>query len=125
MASFSARSKEKLATCHSDIQLVMNEAIEIYDFTILCGYRNEEAQNKAFNEGHSNKQYPDSTHNQKPSISVDIAPYPIDWKNVEEFYFLAGIIMTVAKRHNIKLIWGGRWTSLKDCPHFQLVLEKP
>ncbi|KKK84706.1 hypothetical protein LCGC14_2780630 [marine sediment metagenome] len=121
MYSFGRVSRKRLATCHSDLQLVMNKAIEIYDFTILCGNRDETAQNKAFDEGASKLQYPDSKHNSLPSTAVDIAPWPIDWLDIDEFFYLAGIVMTVASQLNIELQWGGRFKSLKDCPHFELV----
>jgi len=121
MYKFGKRSKERLETLHPDLQKVMNEAIKIYDFSITCGYRDEETQNNEFGEGDSTKKWPDSKHNSLPSTAVDVCPYPVDWEDVEEFFYLAGIIMSVAHCLEIKLKWGGRWTHPKDCPHFQLV----
>ena len=121
MYKFGKQSQKHRKTLHPDLQIVLDEAIKIYDFSITCGHRGKDAQNKAFKDNKSTKQWPNSRHNSIPSEAVDICPYPVDWKDVEEFFFLAGIIMAVAHLHGIKLIWGGRWTDPKDCPHFQLV----
>ena len=120
MASFGKRSSERVATCHPDLQKILHEAIKMYDFTVLCGHRGKEDQNNAFAANKSNKQWPDGRHNSTPATAVDIAPWPIDWDDVAEFHYLAGIIMAVAEKYDIKLTWGGRWTHPKDCPHFQL-----
>lgn len=37
MLKFGKQSLDRLATCHTDLQKVMNEAIKHYDFTILYG----------------------------------------------------------------------------------------
>ncbi|KKM82716.1 hypothetical protein LCGC14_1316750, partial [marine sediment metagenome] len=41
----------------------MDEAIQVMDFTIVCGFRNKRAQEKAFDEGKSEKHWPNSKHN--------------------------------------------------------------
>lgn len=120
MYSFGKSSKRRLATLHPDLQRVLNGAIKIYNFSIICGHRGKKAQNEAFEDDKSTKRWPDSRHNSLPSEAVDIAPWPIDWNNVEEFFYMAGIVMTVAERLGVELEWGGRFKSIKDCPHFQL-----
>jgi len=60
---------------------------------------------------------------------MDIAPYPIDWKDLERFYVLAGVIMACAHEEGVKIRWGGDWdsdgdyhdSSFIDLPHFELV----
>ena len=75
MPEFSERSREKLATCHRDLQAVMEAAIKGGpDFTILCGHRTEEEQNRAVVEGKSKAPWPQSRHNSSPSRAVDVAP---------------------------------------------------
>ena len=120
--NFGKSSKKRLATLHPDLQKVLNEVIKIYDISIICGHRKERAQNKAFEDDKSTKKWPNSRHNSLPSEAVDIAPWNkgIDWDNVEEFFYMAGIVMMVAENLGIKLFWGGRFKSIKDCPHFQL-----
>lgn len=119
MASFSKRSKDRLATCHPDLQLIMNIAIRFEDFTVLCGHRGEHDQNAAYAAGNSRAKYGDSRHNHVPSQAVDIAPYPIDWEDTARFAKLAGRILQIADELNIDLEWGGDWESLKDMPHFE------
>ncbi len=136
MYSFGATSKKKLLTCHRDIQKVMNEAIKLVDFTILCGHRNEKDQNIAFLNKVSKLKFPQSKHNLYPSLAIDIAPWPIVWDGSvarERFRFTAGIIIGVAHGMGIKLRHGGDWNmngeildekGLSDLPHFELVKVK-
>jgi len=147
MPSFGRSSKAKLRTCHPDIQEIMYEVIEAYDVKIIFGHRSPALQKSLFKKGRVKKggkwvisqkskvvTYKDgyikkSRHNEKVSTAIDVAPYPINWKDINEFYFMAGQIMNAAERllflrriENV-LVWGGRWKSFKDYPHFQL--KKP
>ena len=105
----------------------METAILHYDFTVICGYRDEVDQNAAFNSGHSRVKFPNSHHNKYPSRAIDIAPWPIDWDDTISFYKQAAYILEVAGQLGIKLRWGGNWgirkvCRLTDLPHFQEVL---
>jgi peptidoglycan L-alanyl-D-glutamate endopeptidase CwlK len=105
------------------------ESLAIMDFTVVCGHRSEELQNKAFKEGRSKLEWPYSKHNRTPSLAVDIAPYPIDWNDKERFYFLAGVMKAMAYKHDIGIRWGGDWkgdndfknNSFNDLVHFELI----
>ena len=145
MAKFGKKSLERLETLHPDLKIILYDAIQIYDFSILDGLRSEEKQNKTFESGHSTKQYPDSKHNKSKnedesfnyeiSDAVDIAPYPIKWpelnnqtskeytKRMGEFYRLAGIIQAIADKYNIKIRWGGDFKWKFDGPHFERVVD--
>jgi peptidoglycan L-alanyl-D-glutamate endopeptidase CwlK len=125
MPYFSSTSKRRLATCHEDLQFLMNKLIEVYDVTIVCGHRNEEDQNRAYYEGKSQLKWPQSKHNSEPSMAVDVGPYSnelgnIDWGNENEFHYMAGLIMGIAGENGIALKWGGHWQSFKDMSHFEL-----
>lgn len=120
MPTFSKTSKARLDTCHEELQLVLNDAIQHYDFSVVCGHRDMEEQNRAFNEGHSKLRYPNSRHNSDPSEAVDIIPYPTGYGNIEEFYKMATYIFHSAMRHGVLLNWGGHWRNFKDYPHFEL-----
>lgn len=120
MPKFGSRSKQRLSECHPKLQEIMNEVIKIMDITILCGHRGEEEQNKAFNEGKSQLKYPQSKHNKKPSLAVDVAPYPIDWNDLERFNRMCGIIEGIAHMKGIRIRLG-RDFSFKDYPHIELV----
>ncbi|MFH0960372.1 MAG: hypothetical protein V1897_16895 [Pseudomonadota bacterium] len=126
---FGQLSQERLATCDEQLQQVMNEVIKIYNITILCGFRNEEAQNKAVADNATDKPWPTSKHNQDPSKAVDVAPWPIDWNDLPRFWFMGGIILGVAHGMGIQLRWGRDWDcdrdfrdqKLNDFPHFELM----
>lgn len=128
MPKFSQASKDRLETCHPDIQRVLNEVIQHIDFTVLEGHRGEEKQNAAFEAGKSKLRFPQSKHNNRPSLAVDIAPYPIDWQDWRRFDLLAGYVLGIAAHMGITLRWGGDWDSdhdmkdqtFNDLPHFEL-----
>lgn len=126
MPFFSLRSKERLATCHEDIRKVCGELIKTYDFSVTCGHRGKQDQEKAFKAGTSNVHFPKSAHNKLPSLAVDLVPYPVDWNDIGRFRELAAAFMAVAKvlkdREEIysDFVWGGNWKTLKDYPHFEI-----
>ena len=136
MPKFGESSLNKLSTCHPDIQKVMNEAIKLFDFTILYGYRNPQEQMELYKVGRKlndkgvweivgktvtnlDGTAKKSKHNYKPSKAIDIAPYPIDWNDIERFKVMSLVVLKCAKDLNIKLEWGGSWT-MRDYPHFEL-----
>ena len=131
MYKFGKTSQERLETCHEKIQEILNEAIQIVDFTVLCGHRGEAEQQDAFHKGMSKVQFPNSKHNTRPSLAVDIAPYPIDWNNTERFVHLIGIIRGIAHMKGIEIRTGIDWDcdgditdhSFMDYPHWELVLS--
>jgi hypothetical protein len=109
---FGQRSLSHLITCHDLLQVVLYRAIIItpHDFTILCGRRGKEAQNEAFANGFSTKQWPDSEHNVEPpnlSNAADIAPWVkgvgIPWKDDGAFYGLVWVIKTAAKIEGVEI----------------------
>lgn len=128
MPSFGSASKERLDSCHPDIQTICYEVIKYYDFTVLEGYRTNKRQEELFHHGKSKLRAGESKHNKKPSIAVDLAPYPIDWDNAKRFYLLAGMMFQAAQGLGVKLRWGGDWDgdwdhvdqSFNDLPHFEI-----
>lgn len=139
MYKFSKRSQSNLIECHVDLQKIALTAIAYIDFAVIEGYRGREAQNKAYFSGHSQLIYPDSKHNQTPSMAFDIIPYEsgrfTGWDNHKSFYFLAGHMAMIAKylyksgEISHRLRWGGDWqsdmdlsnSSFVDLPHYELV----
>lgn len=126
MPRFSKLSKERLATCHPDLQAVCNELIKQYDFSVLEGRRGEKAQNLAYKQGKSQVKYPHSAHNKIPSLAVDLAPYPIDWDNISRFNEMIIRFDTVANMLRAEgvissdFVYGGKWATLKDWPHIEI-----
>jgi len=135
MFSFSNISKERLLSCHRDLQVLFDYVITHYDCSVICGHREEDAQNKAFKEGNSTLTFPKSKHNSIPSIAVDVAPYPIDWDDLKRFYSFGGFVTGVAQSFfdsgvmDYRIRWGGDWDGdfdfkdqrFNDLPHFELI----
>ena len=120
MPEFGRKSFLKLRTCHQDLQEILCEAIVHMDFTVLEGFRSMERQNMLSETGKSKLQWPNSKHNTHPSRAVDIAPWPIDWNDLDRFRELAELIKKIAKEKGIEIEWGGDWKNFIDMPHFQL-----
>ena len=131
MYKFGKTSRARLDTCHPLLIEIMEEAIKLVDFSVLCGHRGEKEQQEAVNRGASKVLFPNSKHNTSPSVAVDIAPYPIDWDNTERFAHLGGIVKGIAHEKGIKIRCGFDWDcdgditdhKFMDYPHFELVLE--
>ena len=129
MYKFSSNSIEKLNTCDKRLQDLLYEVIKYIDVTVIEGYRSSEDQLKAFSDGKSEAMPGKSKHNIIPSMAVDVAPYPINWKDKNRFYYLGGLIKGIAYKMNIPIRWGGDWNGdndfdgqkLIDLVHFELM----
>ena len=151
---FSEASKTRLNELHPDLQLVMNETLEIMDITIAVGFRDKAAQDAAYASGNSKVQWPNGKHNRKPSLAVDVYPCVFGIKALmgteaqitqimsmfqcsklqandyvlKELYAMQRIIKGIARKHNIKILWGGDWDNdgniydngFNDLGHFEL-----
>lgn len=144
MYKFSNKSKEKLKTCHPDIQKILEVLITMYDFSIIEGHRPLATQQHYYREGKSkldgiNKK---SKHQSYPSMAVDIMPYKNGTnafsgieKDTRRFYNMMGMVKSIAFllkkegliEHDVRfgLDWDGDDTfndqNFDDCPHFELV----
>lgn len=137
MPEFSQSSERALQTCHPALRKVCRRVIRTFDFTVIEGHRGKERQNRLVEEGRSKVEWPNSKHNEKPSLAVDLAPYPIDWEARGRFQVLAGHVMMAF--HQLQgggviapafaLRWGGDWDRddvlddqlFDDLPHFELI----
>lgn len=133
MYKYSKKSKQKLAECHGDLQVIFSYVLKEYDNTIIDGHRSPERQLELFKSGKSKVKV--GKHNSKPSMAVDVAPYPIDWDDLARFYHFGGYVKAVADvlykigKISHKLRWGGDWDrdnnfkdqSFNDLVHFELV----
>lgn len=119
--AFSKTSKSRLATCDVALQLLFNEVIKERDCTILCGYRGEAEQEKAFAEGKSKAHFGQSKHNKTPSEAVDVMPYPINWNDSEGLADFAGFVISKAADLGINIRWGGNFKNgFFDGPHYEM-----
>ena len=128
MPSFGKKSQERLNTCDPRLVELFEEVVEHFDCSVIQGYRDEAEQNKAFEDGFSKLKYPKGSHNKYPSLAVDIAPYPIDWKDRDRFHLFAGFVKGIASQMGLNIRWGGDWNSdthtkdnnFDDLPHFEV-----
>ena len=128
MPSFGKKSQERLNTCDPRLVELFEIVIEDFDCSVLEGYREKEAQNRAFDEGKSKLRFPEGNHNKYPSLAVDVAPYPIDWEDRDRFHYFAGFVKGVASQLGLDIRWGGDWDSdtqtkdnnFDDLPHFEI-----
>lgn len=121
--SFSNESLRKLYKCHPLLVELMLYAIRTSedDITIICGFRSNEEQQEAYANGKSQLKAGESKHNRKPSKAIDIAPYPIEWDNIESFDKLGNHIKECAFALEIDIEWGADWKLFKgDYGHFEL-----
>lgn len=113
---------------HADIRLVrvVFRTLLTYDISVICSYRDEDAQNDAYNNGYSYVQYPNSPHNRKPAFAIDLRPYPYPETFVRECnQEMAAHVLRAAEREEVRLRWGGLFLDAKDrlwidAAHFEL-----
>ena len=121
MPTFSDLSLQRLSTCDARLQKLFNDVIQARDCSILVGHRDEAAQVIACSTGKSNTPWPTSKHNSAPSMAVDVAPYPIDWSDIEAFKDFADFVKERAEALGISIRWGGDFTTIRDYDHFELI----
>jgi len=109
MPTLGPTSRENLSLVDIRLRQIVLEAIYVTDFSVIEGHRSPERQEEMFQSGASKLRWPDSKHNSLPSKAMDLAPYPIDWHDLERFCVLKGVIFTIAHQHGVKLRWGGDW----------------
>ncbi|PHR60819.1 MAG: hypothetical protein COA47_06315 [Robiginitomaculum sp.] len=116
----SKRSRERLATVHPDLQLIVGSAIliSIIDFAVLEGLRSLSRQRELVKSGAS------STLNSRhlTGHAVDLGAWVSggirwDWPL---YHQIASAMQQAAAQHDLKLEWGGDWETFPDGPHFQL-----
>lgn len=129
------KSNSRLSTCHPLLIELFNRVIKRddlpCDLTIVCGHRDEAAQKAAFEGGFSKVKWPNSKHNQQPSMAVDWAPLDpetgrLDWSRADLWEAVGPLIeeewkrMDPAQTNGWALSWGGRWARFRDLPHVEL-----
>lgn len=128
MPRFSRKSLGHLSTCLPLLQEVAKEAIEVVDFSVIWGHRVKVDQDRLVREGFSKANWPTSKHNSWPARAFDLVPWPIDWEDRERFFFLAGIILGIARKREVDIRWGGAWSGqlnkpggFDDLAHYELL----
>lgn len=151
MYKFGSKSKLQYMTLHKELQLILDEAIKFYDFSILQGLRTTEEQIKLYSEGKSKldgvtklskHQGRKDDQDNIVSFAVDLMPYKKGTnafsgkvKDKNRFYFLMGAIRAISEKllqeekisHRIR--FGLDWDnddrfddqSFDDLPHLELI----
>lgn len=117
------KSIECLDSCDIRLRQLAYMMLERSDFdlTVICGYRGEKEQNEAYKQGKSKAIYGQSKHNARPSLAMDICPYPINWdSNDPRWQEMALNAMWCAGKLGIEITWGGTFNGLKDMPHIEI-----
>ena len=110
MYKFGKRSRERLKGVDARLVNVLNELIKIMDVTIIEGLRSKERQEQLLAQGKTKTKY--SKHIE--GKAVDLAPYPIDWEDMEMFHYMGGMLRGLGQSMGIKIRWGGDWDSDGD-----------
>ena len=107
MYRFGKRSRERLRGVDTKLVNVLNELIKMMDVTVIEGLRSAERQEELLAQGATKVKY--SKHME--GKAVDIAPYPIDWKDRDRFYYMGGMVRGIAKQLGVNIRFGGDWDS--------------
>ena len=111
MPRFGKKSKERLKGVDIKLQHILRQLIKIMDVTIIEGVRSKEKQQEYFKDGKSKIDGVTKKGMHQLGKAVDLAPYPVDWKNTKRFYYMGGMLRGISKQLNIKVRWGGDWDS--------------
>jgi len=137
MNKFSKKSLSNLESCHQDLQTLFKAVLPKIDITIIEGHRTVERQQELYAQGRTKAGKivtnidgfrQKGKHNMKPSLAVDVVPYPIDWNDIDRFKHLANVVkdtwLNLKQSGQVanKLTWGGDWVTLKDYPHWEIQL---
>lgn len=130
MAQFSKASEQSIKTCHHDMQAIFNAVEQEIDCEILCGHRTEMEQEQAYSTGDSGFHWPDSRHNIKPSMAVDVMPVGFDMEDKSRWYWFGGYVKGIADRLyaegviSHKLHWAGDHgdPEISKFPHFEIYM---
>lgn len=119
MFQLGTKSKAELQGVHPDLVLVTETAITItnVDFSVFDGIRTPAEQQELLKRGST------TTTNSKHLKQSDGYGHAVDLVPVvngrlvwewEPIYKIAHAVAAAAKKHNVKLIWGGVWDRTLD-----------
>ena len=123
-----SKSKKILATCHPDLVALFTEVAKRFPIVVLEGARSKKRQEHLFRTGASKTM--NSKHIPVLGLSgaVDVAPAPLDWKDIPRFYYLGGYVMRTAQELEIDARQGHDWDGdtetddqeFNDLDHYEL-----
>ncbi|WMM91855.1 L-alanyl-D-glutamate peptidase [Escherichia phage Ecp_YSF] len=122
------RSLDRLKGVNPSLVAVFKRACETmpFDVTVLEGLRSYERQQELLKQGATKV----SVSRHMSGNALDIAPYPIDWNDLERFQIVAEHMFKAAEELGVVIRWGGtwertftkpvKWAKFLDAPHFEL-----
>ena len=122
------RSLDRLKGVNPSLVAVFKRACETmpFDITVLEGLRSYERQQELLKQGATKV----SVSRHMSGNALDIAPYPIDWNDLERFQIVAEHMFKAAEELGVVIRWGGtwertftkpvKWAKFLDAPHFEL-----
>jgi peptidoglycan L-alanyl-D-glutamate endopeptidase CwlK len=122
MRAYSKRSLDNLKGIHPHLRRVIDRALRDspLDFVVIEGLRTKERQRELVRTGASKTM--NSRH--LTGHAVDLMPIDpktkkgsFDWKLYDQ---LGPAVEKAAIAEGVPLVWGGRWQSFRDGPHFEL-----
>lgn len=118
---FSARSLKNLNGIHPDLRRVIDRAMQDspLDFVVIEGLRTKKRQEELVASGAS------KTMNSRhiTGHAVDLVPIGPNGKAAFDwplYHRLGPAVEAAAEAEGVAIVWGGRWASFRDGPHFEL-----
>lgn len=130
MPKFGKKSLELREYLCKDLKRLVDEVIKVYDFSIVETVRSKQAQENAYEFGHTKAHYGQSAHNYHPCFACDVYPWPlprrmdrgllvIDDDSVE-WEKMINAFKQKAKELGIDITCGIDFRSFKDKPHIEI-----
>ena len=121
MRRYSQRSLNNLKGIHPHLRRVIDRALQEspLDFIVIEGLRTKERQAQLVKQGASKTM--NSRH--LTGHAVDLLPIGYDGKAAFDWPLydrLGPAVEAAAKKEGVPIVWGGRWKSFRDGPHFEL-----
>lgn len=114
---FNPKSEALLASLHPDLLRIVRRMMgyQALDVTVTCTLRTPEQQAVALAAGNSattrSKHFADAAGFAR---AVDMAPAPVDYKDVKRFGLLMGLMIAAAREEGVAMRCGGNWDGDND-----------
>ena len=119
--------------------MAQTEGWILSDFSVVCGWRSPEEQDRLYAAGRSQLRGGQSMHNHTLgglpfSRAVDLLPYPWRWPagggdlpvdDERRLRELAAVVKHSARVLGVAIEWCGDWTGFIDMPHYQVIAAAP
>ena len=112
MNRFGRNSRRQLSTSDGRLQDIAHIVLKIKDHAVIKGHRTEREQRSAYENGHSQLDWPNGKHNKLPSTAIDVQTYPLPQNEQElreEQLYLLGLYAGVGYMKDIPIRIGGDW----------------